>query len=56
MMYRNAARSGSSCKGGSEYTTILGCVTVPTSLVLGVLGVVIVATYGYVAVTIIRAL
>ncbi|MFO1237077.1 MAG: transglutaminase domain-containing protein [Alphaproteobacteria bacterium] len=56
MMYRNAARSGSSCKGGSEYMTVLGCVSVPTSLVLGVLGLVIVATYGYVAVTIIRAL
>ena len=56
MMYRNAARSGSSCKGGSEYTTILGCVSIPTSLAVGVLGAVIVVTYGYVAITIIRAL
>jgi len=54
-LYRNP-RGGTSCRGGTEYTIILGCVSLPTSVVLGVLGAVIVVTYGYIAITVIQAL
>ncbi|BCW90823.1 hypothetical protein sos41_39980 [Alphaproteobacteria bacterium SO-S41] len=57
MMYRTAPRAGGRCGGGQEYITLLGCVSIPVAVGIGILaGAVIVASYGSIAVTIIRAL
>ena len=57
MMYRGGARAGGRCGGGQEYITLLGCVSIPVAVGIGILaGAVIVASYGSIAVTIIRAL
>jgi hypothetical protein len=57
MMYRTAPRAGARCSGGQEYIMLLGCVSTPVAIGVGVLaGAVIVVTWGSVAITILREL